>query len=383
MENLFLNYKLPENFNISMNYMYNNSLISDSLSSINHLGGARLENQLYLSLHTYAYYRYFNSSHLFSDEKRNAAGIGLNYNKIIPFGKLYIDYEFRLDKNAMDLSRIISKITNEELLIEDTRLALLRYPKVDPQTIEIRDKISSMIYKNGLDYQVFERNGYIEIRRIPGGLLMNNTTVLINYSCQNPESYSYHLLAHNFFGKISLFDRLFEVYSRLIINDYQNVIISDNNILNRINQKVFGLQSYYKEISAGAELDFYQSNIMPYRHWRVFAGYSGKIFYNLLFLLMADYKNFFYSQISEINRFLDFNSKMVYQINSKSRISLDLNYFTQNARNITSGYFSAKTEYIIKFTQLYFILGFEIFNRFVDTQKSDYKNIYLKIESRF
>ena len=67
---------------------------------------------------------------------------------------------------------------NEEQVLRDGEMTLLNKPYVDVNSVVVKDVSGTLIYQANFDYILLERAGYVEIQRIPGGLIPNKGTVI-------------------------------------------------------------------------------------------------------------------------------------------------------------------------------------------------------------
>jgi len=382
LENIHFRYNLPENFILNCNYIFN-QVKNDSIGSLRHVAEGKLENLLYLSLHSYGYYQYFNAEQFSSKEHRHLVGAGFNYNKLIPYGKLFIDYEFRYDKNSREMANSDNVIRNEEVTLDDTKDILLKFPLVRESSIIVKDKSLSVIYQKNLDYSIVRHGDFFEIRRIPGGLIPKSATVLVDYISVNPTNYNYVMNAHNLAVKLQFFDRFVEIYSRFYINQFNNVTTTTNNVINPIDQKTFGLQLSYNSFNGGLEFESYQSSIMPYSSGRLFLKYSDNLMSNMVLSLTTNYQDYYYTETKEENRMLDLSSRLAYRLGGRTSINFEGSYVNQTVRDIYMGYVNIKAEYTMNISQIELTAGFDSFNRLMDKEKINWTSIYFKVERRF
>lgn len=381
-ENISFRYTLPEDFKLNTNYLYD-QVHQDSLFSSSNQFNTRLEHQLYLSLHTYTYYQIYNAQQFTSNEQRSLFGLGFDYSKLIPTGQLQINYEIRYDRNNRDNAKSQTIITNEPILIDDIKVILLKYPFIIESSIVVKDITSAIIYQNNLDYIILRRGDYIEIQKLPGSRIDKNQRVFIDYIAENPINYNYDLLGNNLYAKVSLLKRAVEIYGRMYRNDIQNASKFNLTVLNKVFDRMVGLQLNYEEISLGYEYDNYKSDLMPYKSEYLYLRLTNNYFKNLLISLYINYMDYIYPDLDEFNNSIDVNFRLLYRLTDNSMLNIESSIINQTTRQVNSNYLNLKAEYSLQFAQIYIILGLDYYNRKIQFEKTDYKGIFLKVERRF
>ncbi len=179
---------LQSNFTYSANYSYFN-FGQNEIDIKQHTILNRIEHQLYQSLRTNIFYEYINSNQTFAEEIINTGGFGINYTKTIPTGNFSMSYDFRKrDLNNNNLSPTIT-VFKEEHSMKDDGIILLNSPFVDIQSIRVKDETGTIFYQEFLDYILIQRTDFIEIQRIPGGLISNGSKIYVDYLATGQPSY--------------------------------------------------------------------------------------------------------------------------------------------------------------------------------------------------
>lgn len=380
-ENLFL--KLPVNFKFQANYNYNDIEQEFSQTKSQNLK-TTLMHKLYLSLNTSIYYEYTKIDNTFFNDENNTYGFNFNYTKKIPLkGRLNISGTYQMkDYNTIAEPNIV-QIINEEHYLSDGKIELLVRPNIDIQTIIVKDQTGAIIYQENLDYILIQRNEYIEIQRFPGGQILNNSTVYVDYTATQPASYSYNSNLYLISSSIKLWDNLFELYFNTSKQDFNNITNTDFLSLNYYTQYTYGAKIDVKFAEAGVELEDYNSSTIPYKSERYYFNAHQNFNNKILFSISGNIKNFHLIQENEDQVFSDISAKTIYKFKTISSVSLDIAYRKQIGNGIDLDLFTARAEFRTILRQIDFTAGIEAYYKDFLSNKYIYEGIFFKIIRRF
>jgi len=185
-----------------------------------------LQHKLFQSLTTKLYFDYAKvnlEAVTLHQESDIRSGVDLRYTKKIPTGHLNLSYRYYRHHHNTEGATGFLQIINEEQALTDGELTLLNKPYVEVTSVVVKDVTGTIIYQPNFDYILIERASYVEIQRVPGGLIPNSETIYIDYTFQQPGSYSYSANNNHFSASILLFQRLVELYYRYSVQDYPKV----------------------------------------------------------------------------------------------------------------------------------------------------------------
>jgi hypothetical protein len=344
-----------------------------------------LEHNLYRSLTSRINFEYNNISHTVYREVSTKPGVEFNYSKQIPGGQLLVNY--RYDRYHQDYTSDPSNIliTDEPYSISDTRIVLLRLPDIQVQSILVKDATGTMFYQEGFDYILIQRDRYIEIRRIPGGTIAENGTVLITYTAVQPGSYKYDANTHALNASVYLFHNLLSVYYRFSTQDYTNLETAEFVTLNYFTQNLVGARLDFGFVSGGAEYENYQSSILPYRMMKYFVNFQknfGSHFTGMLNGTLQDYTMLENTE-PEYQKYLDVNGKLTYHMVRNTDVNLDLMYRKQTGRGIDLDLLMGKAEVVSAFNRLFVSVGVEVYRRNYVGEQINFKGAYAKLVRKF
>jgi hypothetical protein len=274
---------------------------------------------------------------------------------------------------------------NEEYTLSDNKIVLLRRPYILAQSIVVKDNTGTIIYQTGFDYILIEREKYIEIRRIPNGLIPNEGKVYIDYVARQPSSYKYAANNHVASANLSLLKGKLDLYYRFGFQDYTNLENTDFITLNYYTQQVAGLRAGVGFISGGVEYEHYKSSILPYNMTRVYVNMQKNAGTKWIFALNGNMQN--YTMLNEptarIQRYADVAGKVEYSIIKQSKLNLDVFYRKQSGRGIDLDLITARLEFSTYFYQWFCKAGVEIYRRNYIGDKINFKGTYIQISRKF
>lgn len=364
---------------------YSYYMMEDDFQSLgrNRIHGA-LNHQLYESLSTSLFGEYSAIGQTVYDETNLKAGTEVNYTKKIPTGgRLNLGYRYFRHKFDMKSAPVTVRVTNEEYILSDARIVLLDRPFVETATVTVRDVTGTVIYQQGLDYIIIERNNFIELQRVPGGLIADNQAVNVDYNAVQPGDYSYDANNHAVSASLVLFDRLIEIYYRGSFQDYSRLAGADFLTLNYFSQNIYGGKLDVGFATAGVEYDNYRSNIIPYTGLRYFLTFNRNIRSRLL--LSANASVFDYKILDdEVNQqHINLSGKLAYNISQRSKATFEAGYLSQSGRNIDLELLTARAEVTTVIRQLTLRLGVNAFDRHYLRSSFTFYGTYIELVRKF
>ena len=381
-EAIDLRYRLPEEFKLTAGYRYINNK-RDILSTIQNNPTLMLENQLYLSLHTFAYLQYSDSKDNNIHESRNLAGLGFNYTKIIPFGIFYMNYEYNYQKNKTLSNNSPIYGRSEEYSLTDGKLTILRTPMIILSSLIVHDETFNVIYQKDIDYLLIQSGSFIQIQRIPGGKIQNNATIYVDYTANAVGSYTYNSATNSFDIKVDLFDNFIEFYFKIFENNISNVNIPDLQILKEIHQKLYGVQFLFGTLTIGSEFDNYNTNIIPYNSYKIYSKYTDNFFYHLQLSLSGNYQNLIYIMDNQRQKFADIAGRAEYFINDNTSLDFEGSFRYQSGQGLGLNLLNLKSELKYNFYKILVRFGYEGFFRNFIGSITNFHGMYLRIERKF
>ena len=381
-ENIFL--KLPKRFNFYGNYNYFDiqRVIQDSKQ---HTAVGTLSHQLYESLSTSAFYEYNTITSTQFDESIKRTGFDVKYTKKIPLnGRLSLSYRIKADIQDRESEAISLFIENEAQTISDGEIILLNRQNVNGSTVIVRDITGTIIYQLNFDYILIERNELLEIQRVPGGLIANDSPVLIDYMAIQPNSYQFEAISNYFGSSISLLNNGVEFYFNISNQNYIDPDNIDLLTLNYFDKNVYGSRFKFYFINGGIEHDNYRSTIIPYRSTRYYLSIQGDLKQKLFYSINGDLRD--YHMIIEEGRkqkFYNVSGNVYYNFSPKTKLKLEAAYRKQEGEAIDLDLITSRLELTTSYRQLYVTAGLELYNRDFFNEQLDFRKVTLHISRRF
>lgn len=250
-------------------------------------------------------------------------------------------------------------------------------------SVVVKDLTGALIYQLNFDYILIERGSYLEIQRLPGGLIPNMGAVHIDYTFLQPGSFSYGANNNYFSASVILFQRLIELYYRYSVQNYPKVNQGDFLTLNYYRQHIYGVRLDVGFARAGVEADLYNSNIVPYRMIRYYLDVNWNFRSSLLLTLNGNIRD--YRMIAdEVNQlYANLSGKIVYRIGPRMRVSLESGYLNQRGTNIDLNLLTARAEFLSTFNKLQLRVGMEMYRRLYLNSEFDFNGAYIQLTRRF
>lgn len=377
-----LNLQLLKNllFVNNYNFFYTNF---DNNTIRQHNAISYLQHKLFESLTSKISFEYNNIKQTNSLENKYKGSIEFNYTKNIPFGKLALFYRYYRYYEDMNSNPLVLQITNEELLLNDNAIVLLAKPYVNLNSVVVKDVTNTIIYQLNLDYILVQHNNFVEVKRIPGGLIANNTTALVDYTATQPGDYSYTANGNFFSANVFLFKDVLDLYYRYASLDYSDLVFTDCITLNYLHQNLFGSKLNFGLINFGAEYDAYNSTIVPYKMTHYFINLQKNIKEKFLFAFSGNFQDYKLTEENVRQKFADATGMISYNITPTTKLSIDLTYRKQVGTGIDLDMYTAKCDISKRFRKLYLNLGTELYKRDYIGEKIKFRGMYFQVSRKF
>ncbi len=379
-ENFFL--KLPRHFNFSSSYGYY-YISRDPEVLQQHTFNAMLGHQLFQSLHTGLIFDYNYALESTYTEINRKGGIELNYiKKTFAGGLLNVMYNYHRVREVRTSNDELLVVKNEEYTISDR--IMLKRPYINLNTIVVKDATGTIIYQQNLDYIVNSIGNFIEIQRVPGGLIQENANVFVFYTAVQPGNYQYDINLNNFSANWGLFNQLIDFYFKTNRNSYDNLKNSDNLILDHLTENIFGGSVKIKSANIGAEYDNYQSTLVPYVMMRYYLMWQGRYKSKLLYTINANWRDYKMPTEDQHRIYRDLNAMMAYSFNQRLRLDINIGYQSQEGRQINLNLYSLRTKLSRNLNQLTLVAGLDAYDRvYLENQKNSYLGVYIQVVKKF
>jgi hypothetical protein len=377
-----LSLKLPANFTLTGNYDYFNNKRIDQKSVQNNFSG-NLGYKLYKSLTANVYFEDNTLKHTLYQENNYKLGLDVRYTKKIPTGILslsYYSYKQR-QKRVSDVTE--QQVFNEDHSLTDGVIVLLNKSFIFINSVIVKDITGTIIYKLNLDYILINRNNLIEIQRIPGGQIANNSVVFVDYSFLPPGSYQFNANYRQVAASVILFKNLLEVYFRLANQDYDHIVAREALTLNYFTQTIYGIRLEYKFASGGMEYELYNSSIIPYRLTRYFLLLQGSFKDKFAYSINANVRNYYMIDDKTDQKYIDLSGILTYNLAAQTRLNVEFGYRKQLGQGIDLDLLTGKADVSTVFRQVHCKLGLQVYRRIYLNEKTNFIGGYVEIVRNF
>jgi len=345
-----------------------------------------LEHRLFESLTSRVFFEYARLNQhagFVLDERDTRGGFEIRYTKKIPTGTLNLNYRYYRHHHGTEGETGFLVVLNEEKVLSDDAVVLISKPYVDRGSVVIKDASGAIIYQENFDYMLIERANYIEIQRVPGGLIPENGNVFVDYTYRQPGTYAFAENHSHFSINLMLLHRLLELYYHYTVQNYPRVEEGELLTLNYYHQHVYGVRFHLGFIRGGVESDIYRSTIIPYRMWRYYIDMNWNIRSRLQvtangnirdYRMIADEVDQLYAHIS---------GKITYRVKPRTNLSISGGYLHNRGRNIDMDLLTSRIELRSVFRKMHAGVGIEIYRRNYMQSKFIFNGGYIQVTRKF
>jgi hypothetical protein len=332
--------------NFQTYYRYNFTQDSrESFDQTAHDVEAGFRHQLYQSLSTNGAVGY-SFQDVSGVEKTNEAYARLefDYTKKVPLGTLGLNLSLSYDYRTSESSGGALQVFDQPFtFVEPLGIEIVRQ-NIDPRSIVIHDAAGGRVFIPGIDYTIVSAGDRVEIRRVLGGAIPPNSSVLIDYDVAALPSNDTSTYGYGFGGSYN-FERGplkgLIVYGRYFSQE-QSISSdqADQFIPESIHDTVIGARYRIGPFQLGAEQQWHDSALAPFESTRFNATYSKAIVQDAFLTLSADYNIIHYDDIDNDVKYLSLSASLDYSLSQHWHILGTASYRDQkdNLFGDTTGY---------------------------------------------
>jgi hypothetical protein len=374
--------KLPANFTLTGGYdFYHNSRLLQK-STQNNVSGS-LSYKLYKSLNASVYFEDNALRHTLYQENNYKLGLDVRYIKKIPTGYISLSYASYKQRQKRVSDVVILQVFDESHVLADGTIVLLNKSFIDENSVIVKDVTGTIVYKLNVDYFLIRRNQLLEIQRIPGGQISNNSSVYVDYSYLPPGSYQFNANYRQVAANVVVLNNLIEVYFKLANQDYNNIIAAEMLTLNYFTQTIYGVKLEYKFISGGAEYELYNSSIIPYRLLRYFLVLQGSFKDKFSYSFNGNIRDYYMIHDKTNQQYIDLSGIMSYMIASQTRLNVEFGYRKQVGQEIDLDLLTGKADISTIYRKVNCKIGLQVYRREYLNEKTNFFGGYIEIVRNF
>ncbi|WP_242093911.1 hypothetical protein [Aestuariivivens sediminicola] len=380
--NLFL--ELPHQLDFRSNFIYT-QLNTNNITENNHQVNGSINHKLYESLNTNINIDFRNQNHSFFNQTNWNFGFNINYNKNIPLNsKLRINYQYRnsiINRNG-EISTL--NVFDESYYISDEQVSIIENSNVNIESIVVKDTQGTIIYQENLDYILITLGDFIEIKRVPGGLIPNNTSVLIDYTFIQPENFELVNNSMNFKIALEMLTNTFQLYYNFSNRKYKDPKVLQYFKLDFFNRHVYGGKLDFGFITGGIEYDDFDSNIVPFKLLNYYANLNGRFKKRTRFDMSYQRSNYLMIVEEGRTQFFDFLSGNIsYFFNNSANLNLNITYRSQQVDDLDLGWLTGRLEYITRINKLILKTNLNYFKRSYNNLDSNFFGGSIQLSRKF
>lgn len=341
--------------------------------------------QLYRSLLTRALASYTNAKSSFIKQNQYNYGISTRYTKKIPLdGTLRLNYTYNKRINKTNgLSNII-EVINEEHTLSDSEVILLANPNIFRNTIVVKDNTGTLVYDENIDYVLYETGNFIEIQRLPGGLITDNSKVLVSYSSNQNSDYSINSNSNVFSAGVNLFKGILNFNYNYSNQSFDNSSIIDYEAENYFKRTSFDGSVHYNFFDGSVQYEKYESELVPYERLSYNLNLHGTYGQHILYSLNYSVND--YSVIQEDGRSENrayLTGMFAYTFNRNNKLNFMLGYNKRTVNDIGGNWLSGKLTYLKSIGQLNIAASVNFYETLSDFLKSEFLGANISIIRNF
>jgi hypothetical protein len=377
----YLTVKLPRRFMFYSTYGWGQSeqgLITVRTQDLQSV----LSHQLYESLNSRLIFEHRQNDQNFYHEQKDRVGLDLKYVKKIPKGKLNLAYTYYKEFQSVSTPSVVVNVLRDEYVLTDGQITLFRNQFVNIRSVLVKDATGAIIYQPNIDYILIDKSPFMEIVRVPGGMIPNNATVYIDYNALRPGLYQYNSNIHTFYGDVFLFKSVLNAYYRMFVQNFNTTNQVENQVLNAYTRQVVGVRVNFNYAKGGIEYERNQSNLIPYNGLTYFV-YFQKMYRKMFFSLSGNWRDMQMTNEDTRREDIDVSFKMAYSIFRNVKVDLDYMYRTMKGRGLNLDVQTAKLEVTANLNKLFFSIGSDYYLSRNYSSYLDYKGTYIQITRSF
>lgn len=234
-------------------------------------GEAGLDHDLFKSLRSHIDIHARRTEYDPQREDRIGATGRLNYRKATPAGVLSAGYARTIDRVERTGQSSTQEIRDESHTLRTSDAEFLDESNVIEGSIVVTDTNNEVTYSEGFDYEVVRRGNRIGLRVLPGGLLADGDSVLVDYSVITEGDLRYLAddqdiyIRHDFTRYIpglSLYARQHDAWARDVSGP------ASDARFNEYTDRTFGLRQEWRDFAFTSEYQDYDADSGGYNQWR-------------------------------------------------------------------------------------------------------------------
>lgn len=233
-------------------------------------GEAGIDHELFKSLKSHLDLHGRRTDYGAVTEDRYGATARVNYRKTNPLGVFSAGYSRTLDVVDRSGGTATNGIIDESHVVTYATPTFLDNADVVDSSLVVTDGANQIVYTEGFDYEIVKQGRRTGIRALPGGLLPDNSTVLIDYRLEIDGSLKYladdediHARQdfHKYLKGLSVYAQRHAMRTHRVESEL------DPQLLEYVDQSV-GARQEWRAYALSSEYQEYRDDLGGYDQWR-------------------------------------------------------------------------------------------------------------------
>lgn len=376
-----LNMKLPKNFYFTNGYNW--AINKQGPDKVYNKGiQSSLDHKLFESLTSKFSFLYNEISQTNYNQQSNKFALNLNYTKKITNGRLTLAYNYNKEYQRVKTPPVLQTIVHEGYKLIDGQIVLLINQNINIQSVIVRDSTGGIIYLPNIDYILVDKSPFLEIIRVPGGMIPNGGSVYIDYIVTRPGLYKFNGQGNGFSATIGLLNNKLTVYYSLSWQRYNNVTKTENLLLNYTTSQVVGVRLDFYVIKGGVEYQYHESTLLPYRGMRYYINFQ-KMYTNFNITINGNIQDLAMEDESKRRQNYDVTLALAYRIFGNINLHLDYMYRKMIGQGFEIDAHTSKFMVSGSFHRLSASIGGQMYLNKQLKSSTSYKGIFLQLTRKF
>lgn len=205
----------------------------------------------------------------FTEDRYGVTG-RVNYRKRTPLGLLSAGYSATADQVERRGGRQVLQVFDERLTVQIAITTFLSEANVNIPTIRVTDTNREIVYQENFDYEIITQGNRVGIRVLPGGILPDGSTVLVDYSFESDGTDSFLGVDQSMFVRHD-FDRPWKGLSLFARRSQFRTHNVDGMSASRTVEhttNAAGVQQKVGDVTFSSEYEVYEDDFTGYDRWR-------------------------------------------------------------------------------------------------------------------
>lgn len=378
-----LNWYLGGHFYFGQNYMlFGEQRPQSSLQQQQY--GVFLRHQLFQSLSSRIGADQTRTNQSSYDQQLTRGTAELSYTKVIRKKHgIDLSYRYTLQQENWNSQDQTIFIPNEAVNLRDGQITLLARPYIDLPSFRLKDATGTTIYQINLDYILIPQGDFLQVQRVPGGLIPDNANVFAEYRAIQPGNYRYNSTNITYNAGLNFFNRLLQVYYRRAEQDYKQLKLTSGLTLNYFTQQVAGIRLEHKGLGGGVEYDNMKSTVLPYEVYRFFIAFQRTFSNKFVFNINGNYSD--YRRLNELKnvRFADLSGTAIYRFTPKISFTTTAILRVQEGQGVNLNMFTSRNELSAQLHKIRFAAIYNYYDRKIDVEQIRFNAVTLQVSRKF